>query len=61
MSQHPHSHARQWKPRKDWRVILAAVVMLIAMIIYVLSLDETLFPGDPAVGPSASQSTQGSP
>jgi len=68
MSHHHHQHSdshsqtERWKPHKDWRVILAAVVMLIAMIIYVLSLDERLFPGDPGSRqPPASQSTQGNP
>ena len=54
---HHHSQPERWKPHKDWRVILAALVMLVAMIIYVLTLDEAFVPE--AVPPS--QSTTSAP
>lgn len=59
---HHHSQPERWKPHKDWRVILGAVVMLIAMIIYVLSLDEAFVPNDlPVSQPNASAPAQQNP
>lgn len=40
---HPHDNAG-WKPHRDWRV-LVVVLMLFAMIVYVLTLDESIQPG----------------
>jgi hypothetical protein len=43
---HPHGHSGSEPPRrklhKDWRVWAAVVLMLAAIMIYVLSLDESL-------------------
>ena len=64
MSQkHDHKHADPnpkhesgWKPHTDWRAWVA-VLMLIAMAIYVFSLDESLQPANnnpaPAIPPAA--------
>ena len=47
---HGHSHGDKhhqnpkWKPHTDWRV-WTVVLMLIAMAVYVLTLDESLQPG----------------
>jgi hypothetical protein len=42
---HSHSHKKPgWKPHRDWRVWVV-VAMLAAMVIYVLTLDESFFPG----------------
>lgn len=48
---HQHEHHRPgWKPHRDWRVWVVAL-MLLAMVIYVLTMDESLWPGgsEPAV------------
>jgi len=50
--QHPGSHGHEqqkhassgWKPHRDWRV-WAVVLMLVAMAVYVLTLDESIWPG----------------
>jgi len=36
--------SRVWKPHKDWRVWVALVLMLAAIVMYVLSLDVTIIP-----------------
>lgn len=48
--EHPHpdsnpKHESGWKPHTDWRV-LGAVVMLVAIVIYILTLDESIQPRD---------------
>jgi hypothetical protein len=49
--QHHHEHApKSWKPHLDWR-LWAAVLMLAAMALYILSMDEALQPGGPAQPP----------
>lgn len=58
---HPHrNHDDQtkgpWKPHRDWRVV-GVILMLIAMAIYVLTMNESESPDGPqpekpaAVGP----------
>jgi len=46
MTQHHHGHSGSEKQRKkmhkDWRVWAAAVLMLAAIMIYVLTLDDSL-------------------
>jgi hypothetical protein len=45
--QHGHDHAQQksrWRPHRDWR-FWTVVVMLVAMVIYILTMDESLDPG----------------
>jgi len=51
MSQ-PHEHAKPHgrKLHKDWRTWLAVGLMLVAMLIYVLSLDESIAPPVPPAG-----------
>ena len=52
---HGHEHRQGkhhagWKPHRDWRV-WAVVLMLVAMAVYVLTLDESIWPG--GAGPAA--------
>ncbi|QDU29522.1 hypothetical protein ETAA8_46350 [Anatilimnocola aggregata] len=52
-SSHEHKHPKSgWKPHRDWRVWMVAA-MLVAMAIYVLTLEESLIPfgGGPAEPP----------
>ena len=45
---HGHEHKKHasatWKPHRDWRV-WAVALMLLAMAVYVLTLDESIWPG----------------
>lgn len=50
MSHHSASHPPKKKIHQDWRVIAAAVVMMIAMIMYVLTMDEADAPRGPMPG-----------
>ena len=58
---HGHGHQKHpsagWKPHRDWRV-WAVALMLLAMVVYVLTMDESLAPGEggpaiPAAPPPA--------
>ncbi|MEI8340988.1 MAG: hypothetical protein WCH43_05545 [Verrucomicrobiota bacterium] len=42
--QGPHKASNK-KWHRDWRVVAAAILMLIAMMIYVLTMDESMWPG----------------
>lgn len=45
---HEHGHQHPSKPRglhRDWRLWAGVVLALVAMAIYVLSMDESLWPG----------------
>jgi hypothetical protein len=46
MTQHHHRHTDSEKPRKkihkDWRMWVALALMLAAITVYVLSLDDSL-------------------
>lgn len=54
MASHGHNHSKQdhaanhefavWKPHKDWRVWVALILMLAAIVAYVLSLDDSIVP-----------------
>lgn len=53
MSKHePHHHPQHgssnghgpWRPHKDWRFWVAVVLMIAAMVVYVMSMDESLRP-----------------
>jgi len=54
MASHSHNHAKHrheetrqssiWKLHKDWRAWLALVLMLAAILMYVLSLDDSIVP-----------------
>ena len=42
--EHEHHHKAGWKPHRDWRVWIVAA-MVIAMVVYVLTHDESMWPG----------------
>jgi hypothetical protein len=53
MSHHHHTDPPKKKLHQDWRFIVAVVLMLIAMIVYVLTLDDAVVPGKtPAPAPA---------
>ena len=35
----------KWRPHRDWRVWVGLLLMLAAMVAYVLTLDESWWPG----------------
>jgi len=45
-----HPQRKDRKLHRDWRIWLAVVLMLGAMAIYLLTMDEAIVPGRPAVG-----------
>ena len=55
---HLHSHPPGSEPGKsndrklhrDWRVWLGVILMLIAMAVYVLTMDEAIVPGGASAG-----------
>ncbi len=55
---HLHSHPHGTEPGKshdrklhrDWRVWLGVILMLIAMAVYVLTMDEAIVPGGVSAG-----------
>ncbi|MHB8068972.1 MAG: hypothetical protein ACYDIC_13870 [Desulfobaccales bacterium] len=62
MKHSKHAHHSEKKPlwkglHKDWRAWLALVLMLAAMVIYVLTLDDSVQPGSAAgnAAPAAAQ------
>ena len=51
-----HDHETKYTKRKlhqDWRFIVAVVVMLIAIVVYVMTLDDTMAPGPAPASPTA--------
>ena len=54
MASHSHEHSHRghdekkessiWKPHKDWRVWVALLLMLAAILTYVLTLDDSIMP-----------------
>ena len=54
MPSHSHNHSKHghaanresivWKPHKDWRVWVALLLMLAAIVTYVLTLDDSIIP-----------------
>ena len=36
---------------KDWRAWTVVIIMLVAMAVYVMTLDESFFPGEPQEAP----------
>ena len=40
---HHVSSDKKW--HRDWRVVLVAIVMLVAMFIYVMTMDDSMWPG----------------
>ena len=55
MNQHHHQH-KHHSPKKglhkDWRMWTAVALMLAAMVAYVLSMDESIQPGDGELQPA---------
>jgi hypothetical protein len=57
MNQHNHhghehkhnTHSTKRAPHKDWRLWAGVVLMLIAIVAYILSLDEEIVPGEPGI------------
>jgi hypothetical protein len=54
----PHSHDEHPKPRgrglhRDWRIWAFVLLMLLAMIIYLATLDERIVPGGSSGGTTA--------
>jgi hypothetical protein len=50
---HHHAEAPKKKLHQDWRFIVAVVLMLIAMIAYVMTMDEAMVPTpQPAPAPA---------
>lgn len=52
-SEHPKPKT---PPHKDWRFILAVVLMLIAMVVYVMTLNEAVVPEVVPAGDAAAES-----
>jgi len=49
--QGPHKPSdRKW--HRDWRVVVVAILMLVAMMIYVLTMDESWWPGRHPANPN---------
>jgi len=48
---HDHQHKKPKGLHTDWRLWLVVVLMLAAMVIYVLSDDESIQPGQPNASP----------
>ena len=44
MANNSHKHSSNRKLHKDWRVWLALLLMVAAMLMYVLSLDDSIIP-----------------
>jgi hypothetical protein len=41
-SDQPHREKDSWLPHRDWRVYLGVALMLIAMFVYLATLDESV-------------------
>lgn len=41
----------RWLPHRDWRVHLGVALMLLAIVIYLATMDESLQPGGRVVQP----------
>jgi len=48
---HPHGNRQKRGAHKDWRTWAVVVLMLLAILAYVFSDDESLVPGQPAGQP----------
>jgi hypothetical protein len=54
MASHSRNHSKRrheadeksiiWKPHKDWRVWVALLLMLAAILTYVMTLDDSIIP-----------------
>ena len=50
-SDEPREEKERWLPHRDWRVYVGVVLMLIAMFVYLATLDEAVVPGGPVNQP----------
>ena len=41
---HSHDHPRKRSFHKDWRLWVVVVLMLLGMVVYILTLDESMRP-----------------
>ena len=51
-----HDHETKYTKKKlhqDWRFIVAVVLMLIAIVTYVMTMDDTMAPGQAPASPAA--------
>jgi hypothetical protein len=48
----------QWLPHKDWRVYLGVALMLVAMFVYLATMDESLRPNGQVAQPVPAASGQ---
>ncbi|MGB7946164.1 MAG: hypothetical protein WCH75_00650 [Candidatus Binatia bacterium] len=44
MADHSHKHSSRKRLHKDWRAWLALLLMLAAIVMYVLTLDDSIVP-----------------
>jgi hypothetical protein len=44
MADHSHKHSNRRRWHKDWRAWLALFLMLAAIVMYVLTLDDSIVP-----------------
>ena len=44
MANHSHKHSSRTKLHKDWRTWLVLLLMLAAIVMYVLTLDDSIVP-----------------
>lgn len=51
-SQHHHGGGRPGKPHVKWLMIVGVVLMLGAMALYTLTMDEAVVPGQPVGQPT---------
>lgn len=49
---HQHSNSKKKGLHTDWRMWFVVALMLVAMLVYVLSDDEAIQPGDPNLAPA---------
>lgn len=52
MSHHHTTDLPKKKLHQDWRVIVAVILMLIAMITYVMTMDDAIVPGQAPGSPA---------
>jgi len=48
---HHGPNSDRWLPHKDWRIYVGVALMLVAMFVYLATMDESLPPGGPAQQP----------
>ena len=49
--EHPARDKDRWLPHRDWRVYLGVALMLIAMFVYLATMDESIQPGGQVTEP----------